>query len=127
MTAASVRALRLVAWLAFLPFAFGPWLALFDHRLGAFVFLGGVLAQIAVHRLFALVAAGMRPQSAAGFALAMIGIVLALVGSDVAAAILIAGLAIQIVTDTAVGVRGYRATMNRQWPQVAPLADDDDW
>jgi hypothetical protein len=41
--------------------------------------------------------------------------------------LLVATLTVSVVANLTVGVLAYRATMNRPWPQVRPLPDDDDW
>jgi hypothetical protein len=41
--------------------------------------------------------------------------------------LMVAALTFSVVANLAVGVLAYRATMNRPWPKVRPLTDDDDW
>ena len=43
-----------------------------------------------------------------------------------AAAVMVAGLAGVIGVHLLVGVAGYRTVMQRPWPKVPPLQDDDD-
>ena len=130
----AVRSARLVAWLGLLPFYAAPPVALVDHRLGAYVFLAGVVGQLTTHRVAAIVGLGLvlRQRSVMwpyglALGLSLTGLVLALRESDAGGVLLIAGLLIQVGTDFAIGLRRYRETMRRPWPQVAPIVDDDDW
>jgi hypothetical protein len=41
--------------------------------------------------------------------------------------LMLAALTISVVANLAVGILAYRAVMNRPWPKVRPLTDDDDW
>jgi hypothetical protein len=41
--------------------------------------------------------------------------------------ILVVGLTLSVVVNVAIGVVAYYGTMNRPWPRVQPLTDDDDW
>jgi hypothetical protein len=41
--------------------------------------------------------------------------------------LMIAAVTLSVVANLAVGILAFRATMNRPWPQVRRLTDDDDW
>lgn len=60
-------------------------------------------------------------------ALLLVGAVLAATDSRIGALALLVGFGGILAVHLAVGVWGYRRVMARPWPQVAPLADDDDW
>ncbi len=59
--------------------------------------------------------------------LLLLGVLVALGGSETGAWILLVALAALITTHLAISVVAYRRTMRRAWPAVRPLADDDDW
>ena len=61
-----------------------------------------------------------------GAALA-IGLFVAAMGHPIGAYLLISGLLLQLSLDVLVGVASYRDVMNRPWPDVTPLDEDDDW
>jgi hypothetical protein len=44
-----------------------------------------------------------------------------------AAYLLVAALSVLVFANLGVGVLAYRAAMNRPWPAVRALGDDDDW
>jgi hypothetical protein len=44
-----------------------------------------------------------------------------------AAYLLVAAVTVTFVANLCIGVLAYRATMNRPWPAVRPLTDEDDW
>ena len=72
--------------------------------------------------------AALRAASAlrGAFALvALAGAGLALTGSALAAALILAGAGGMLAAQLAVGILGYRRAMRATWPDVPPAADDD--
>lgn len=57
----------------------------------------------------------------------MSGVYAAAFGHRFGAYLLLSGFALTLVIHLALGVVGYREVMNRPWPQVPPLEDDDEW
>ena len=51
----------------------------------------------------------------------------ALLDWEPAAYLLLAALSVLVLANLGVGVLAYRGVMNRPWPAVRPLGDDDDW
>ncbi len=60
-------------------------------------------------------------------ALLIVGALVALLGADAGAAVVVAAIAAQAVTQVTLGLVKYRRTMHRPWPAVQPLSDEDDW
>jgi hypothetical protein len=138
--------LRLLAYAyhaAFLAFMGGPIAVLLGAgRVGAYVMLAGFGVYHLAHRTLGVVGArlsGLDPWPfgqplgnwfvGAGYALTMAlllgGLFIAMAGARVGAYLLLAGLGLQLTGDLAFGLLSYRNTMQRPWPQVAPLTDDD--
>jgi hypothetical protein len=44
-----------------------------------------------------------------------------------AAYLLLAAVTVLVFANLAVGVLAYRSAMNRPWPPIRPLRDEDDW
>jgi ABC-type thiamin/hydroxymethylpyrimidine transport system permease subunit len=55
------------------------------------------------------------------------GTVGVLTGARSGAWVIVGGLCLGSASSIAIALVAYRRTMRRPWPQVAPLADDDDW
>jgi hypothetical protein len=62
-----------------------------------------------------------------GTALLLIGGLAAVSDWKPGAYLMIAGLAVIVLTHLIVGTLGYLEVMSRPWPLVRPLDDDDDW
>ncbi len=117
---------------------------LIARRAGAYVLFAGVVGHLTVHRTTGLIGSleldqPMWPQVGArgrhGLSLAygallflfLAGLLVSLAGAQFGALLLIVSSIGQFGADLAVGIRAYRETMRRPWPQVAPILDDDDW
>lgn len=59
--------------------------------------------------------------------LVLAGACLAPTGWDIAAVLIVAGLLCHLTGHLGASFLRYRGVMNRPWPQVTPLAEDDDW
>jgi len=130
--------------LSFLTFLFGLPLILVARRPGVYVLLFGFTAYFLIHRIlsftlsrarendpFPTLTATANPGLTWAYAAAWAGLggglFVAALGYVVGAYLLVCGLLIQLSLDVLVGVTSYRDTMNRPWPQVTPLDEDDDW
>lgn len=51
----------------------------------------------------------------------------ALLGWRPSAFLLVGYIVLQLAVHLALGTIGYRSLMEREWPKVRPLEDDDDW
>jgi hypothetical protein len=61
------------------------------------------------------------------FVLLVSGVLVALLGRRVGAYLAISGITATLAVHLGLGIAGYREVMNRPWPEVAPLDDEDDW
>ena len=130
--------------LSFLTFLLGLPLILLAGRPGVYVLLVGFTAYFLIHRIlsftlfraqendpFPNLTATANPRLTWPYAAAWAGLgsglFVATLGYVVGAYLLVCGLLIQLSLDVLVGVTSYRDTMNRPWPQVTPLDEDDDW
>lgn len=149
-----IRALKDVPWryrvlfsayqLSFFAFVLGLPVTLLARRPGVYVLLFGFTAYILIHRILAFamsreqeedsfprlaltVHPGFTWPVAVAWAALGIGLFAAALGYVVGAYLLVSGLLIQVSFDVLVGVASYRDAMNRPWPVVLPLREDDDW
>ena len=60
-------------------------------------------------------------------ALILAGAVAAIAGWRPAGWLLVGVVAAGLAVGVAIGAAAYRRTMQRAWPRVEPLRDDDDW
>jgi hypothetical protein len=107
-----------------------PIVVLVDRRAGGFVLLGSVLTSLSGQRLFVLAMTVSRAVAATNAAILLTllaGIAVAAGGERAGAAIALTGFGCQVAVDVFLGVRRYRYVLARPWPQVVPLAGDDDW
>ena len=130
--------------LSFLAFALGLPVTLVARRPGVYVLLFGFTAYVLTHRILAFAMAraqgddplpklaltvhpGLAWPFAVAWAALAIGLFVAAMGHPIGAYLLISGLLLQLSLDVLVGVASYRDVMNRPWPDVTPLDEDDDW
>jgi len=59
--------------------------------------------------------------------LMLAGVYTAILGHRLGAWIFLSGVIGQLALDLTVAIVGYRDVMNRPWPKVMPLDDEDDW
>jgi hypothetical protein len=138
------KVLFVAYWLSFFAFLLGPPLILLARRPGVYVLLFGFTAYVSTHRILAFavpqakeddpfprLTATANPGLTWAYAVAWAGLgsglFVAALGYVVGAYLLVCGLLIQLSFNVLVGVTSYGDVMNRPWPQVTPLDEDDDW
>jgi len=70
------------------------------------------------------IASAARPLFAA---VVFAGALAAAAGWRPAAVLIVVGVAATLGAQLVVGIAAYRRAMRRPWPEVAPLADEDEW
>jgi hypothetical protein len=135
----SLRALVLLYEIPFLLFVIGPFAVMLGiGPVGAYLTLVGFALIHLAHRIFGVLVAqqskleqwpGGSALAGGGYGVAQLvllaGLFVGMSGTRAGAYILLGGLAVQFALTLSLGLRTYRASMRRPWPQVAPLADDE--